>query len=136
MPSRLHCYSFTLYHHKTLLLTGKRHSANLWHITLPSVKVGTVPPRQMAASSTIGKPVLLLHANTRTDEKYVQFIHACLGSPPPTTFLRAVERGFFAGELQFSRLTPKMVRKRTLEQDAYITTALPLPICQRTTTAS
>jgi hypothetical protein len=110
--------AFTLYHHKTLLLTGKRHSANLWHITLPGVKFRPVPPRQMAASTSIAKPVLLLHDNTRTAERYVQFIHACLGSPPPTTFLRAVERGFFAGELQFSRLTPKMVRKHMPDSEA------------------
>jgi hypothetical protein len=62
-------------------------------------------------SSLTKDPVLLLHEDTRSDAKYVQFIHACMGSPPPTTFLRAVERGFLAGEHQFPRLTSKMVRK-------------------------
>jgi hypothetical protein len=34
-----------------------------------------------------------------------------LGYPSPTTFLRAVERGFITGPSQFPRLTPKAVRK-------------------------
>jgi hypothetical protein len=110
--------AFNLYHHKTLLLTGKRHSANLWHITLSNVNLTTVPPRRMTNRTTNAKPVLLLHADTRKDAKYVQFVHACLGSPPPTTFLRAVERGFLAGELQFPRLTSRMVRRHMPDSEA------------------
>ena len=41
----------------------------------------------------------------------MRFIHACLGYPAPTTFLRAVEKGFITGPNQFPRLTAKMVRK-------------------------
>jgi hypothetical protein len=58
-----------------------------------------------------GTQVLLLHEDTRRDAKYVQFIHACLGSPPPTTFLNAVQKEYVTGENQFPRLTPLMVRK-------------------------
>jgi hypothetical protein len=101
--------SFELYHHKLRLLTGTRHSANLWHISLDR-------PSQTVPTPTFIAPVpaptvLLLHENTRRDKKYVQFIHACLGSPPPTTFLKAIERGYLNGEKQFPRLTSKMVRK-------------------------
>jgi hypothetical protein len=55
--------------------------------------------------------VLLLHEDTRRGAKYVQFIHACLGCPPPTTFLNAVQQEYVTGENQFPRLTPAMVRK-------------------------
>jgi hypothetical protein len=44
-------------------------------------------------------------------ESYVKFIHAFLGFPAPTTFLKAVTRGYITGPNQFPRLTPKMVRR-------------------------
>ena len=55
--------------------------------------------------------VRLLHEDTRRNAKFVQFIHACCGNPPPTTFLHAVEKGFLSGDNQFPRLTSRMVRK-------------------------
>jgi hypothetical protein len=107
---------FNLYHGQDLLLCGKRHSANLWHIVLP------VPSGQETTkTSTLGtktEHVLLLNEDTRTDQKYVQFIHACLGSPPPSTFLRAVERGYLSHPSQFPRLTARMVRKHMPESEA------------------
>ncbi len=60
----------------------------------------------------------LLHEDTRCDSKFVQFVHACLGSPPPTTFLHAIEKGYLAGENQFPRLTSKMVRKHMPNSEA------------------
>ena len=52
------------------------------------------------------------HAATHLDNaSYVRFVHASLGYPAPTTFLRAVKKGFITGPSQFPRLTPKMVRK-------------------------
>jgi hypothetical protein len=74
---------FELYHQQTLLIAGKRHSANLWHVELCRG-----PPIQGALDFPEGPPtarVLLLHEDTRRDKSYVQFVHACLGSPPPTT---------------------------------------------------
>ncbi len=64
------------------------------------------------------EPVLLLHEETRRDSTYVQFVHACLGSPPPTTFLRAVEKGYLSGENQFPRLTSRLVRKHMPSSEA------------------
>jgi hypothetical protein len=100
---------FNLYHRRTLLITGKRHSTNLWHVSLcqdPLIQPQLVLP---AVSPTA--QVLLLHEDTRKNKHYVQFMHACLGSPPPTTFLQAVHKGYLAGENQFPRLTAHMVRK-------------------------
>ena len=52
------------------------------------------------------------HAAVHHDTaSYIKFVHASLGYPSPTTFLRAVERGFITGPSQFPRLTPKAVRK-------------------------
>ncbi len=42
---------------------------------------------------------------------YVRYVHACLGYPSSSTFLRAVTLGFITGTEQFPRLTAKMVRR-------------------------
>ncbi len=91
-------------------------STNLWHIVLPvpnGHETTTIP-----TLGTKTEHVLLLNEDTRTDRKYVQFIHACLGSPPLSTFLRAVERGYLSHPTQFPRLTAKMVRKHMPESEA------------------
>jgi hypothetical protein len=56
------------------------------------------------------KPTLT-PTTSHDNASYVRFIHACLGYPAPTTFLRAVTVGFITGPQQFPRLTAKMVRK-------------------------
>ena len=104
-------HDFKLYHSKTLLLSGKRHSANLWHINLDRSPQAHVPPSLPTYVANTAQPVLLLHEDTRKNANYVQFIHACLGSPPPHTFLNAVSKGFLSGTDQFPRLTSKMVRQ-------------------------
>ncbi len=100
---------FHLYHGKVLLIKGRRYSENLWHVALcpgPAVKgTGTFPEGPATTH------VLLLHDDTKRDQKYVAFVHACMGSPPPTTFLQAVQKGYLAGDDQFPRLTARMVRK-------------------------
>ena len=63
-------------------------------------------------------PALLLHEDTRRDRDYVRFVHACMGSPPPTTFLRAVRKGYLSGPNQFPRLTPTMIRKHMPNSEA------------------
>ena len=103
-------HDFNLYHNKNLILSGKRHSQNLWHILLDRPdKRPTISRREHLATHI--QPVLLLHEDTRRDRRYVQFVHACLGSPTPTTFLTAIQKGFLSGPNQFPRLTAKMVRK-------------------------
>jgi hypothetical protein len=100
---------FHLYHQTTLLIAGKRHSANLWHVALdegPTIEVPSTFPEGPPTTQ-----VLLLHEDTRRDKNYVQFVHACMGSPPPTTFLQAIQKGYLTGADQFPRLTTRMVRK-------------------------
>jgi hypothetical protein len=103
--------AFSLYHRKTLILAGKRHSANLWHISLDREPTSMKTAQLHRSANPPAQPVLLLNADTRQNSKYVQFVHACMGSPPPTTFLHAVQKGYLAGEHQFPRLTAKMVRQ-------------------------
>ncbi len=47
----------------------------------------------------------------QTDVRFVQFVHAALGYPAPTTFLNAVVAGYITGPHQYPRLTPKLVRR-------------------------
>ena len=154
---------FTLSHRKTLLVTGKRFSANLWHISLHKpdgpasapLKASHIPDavlltreeelmfekyakatdkfeRAMVLQPEDDRPVKirvakptqpkqrarLLHEDTRRHAKFVQFVHACCGNPPPTTFLHAVTKGFLSGENQFPRLTSKMVRRHMPNSEA------------------
>ena len=109
---------FNLYHNKVLILHGRRHSANLWHINLDrTVKTICLAHLHPPASDPV-LPVLLLHEDTRKNAKYVQFVHACMGSPPPITFLSAIQRGYLAGKEQFPRLTAKMVRHNMPNSEA------------------
>jgi hypothetical protein len=51
------------------------------------------------------------HVGEQDNASYVRFVHASLGYPAPTTFLRAVIAGHITGRHQLPRLTAKMVRK-------------------------
>jgi hypothetical protein len=110
--------AFRLYHGKTLLLAGNRYSANLWHISLNRGKNTTKTARLLKRATPPAQPVLLLNEDTRQNSKYVQFVHACMGSPPPTTFLNAVQKGYLAGAHQFPRLTARMVRQHMPNSEA------------------
>ncbi len=46
-----------------------------------------------------------LQGTRETDNKYVQFVHASLGFPAPTTFMNAVRQRFTTGLNQYTRLT-------------------------------
>jgi hypothetical protein len=64
-------------------------------------------------------PVLLLHrTRQQSDRDHVRFVHAALGSPPPTTFMNAVTRGYINGPQQYSRLTTIMVRRNMPSSEA------------------
>jgi hypothetical protein len=52
-----------------------------------------------------------MHEDTRKNEDYVRFIHACMGHPTPITFLQAVQRGYITAPNQIPRITSKLVRK-------------------------
>jgi hypothetical protein len=89
---------------------------NLWRIELPK----TVVPSRCLPSYEPHQALLLHQTDQQPDAEYVRFVHAALGSPPPTTFLRAVARGFITsnGPRQFSRLTTKMVRRNMPNSEA------------------
>jgi hypothetical protein len=93
------------------MLKGTRHSANLWHIALNYSTVTLTPATGLPQYEDFSQPALLMHEDTRRDEDYVRYIHACLGNPAPTTFLQAVQRGYSTGPNQFPRLMPKLVRR-------------------------
>ena len=94
------------------ILTGHRLTKDrLWRVTLSDAA-----KTEHAKTSTSGKGNggTYIAANSVRDtdaESYVKFIHASLGFPAPTTFLKAVTRGYITGPNQFPRLTPKMVRR-------------------------
>jgi hypothetical protein len=52
-----------------------------------------------------------LESSKHSDKNYVQFVHASLGFPAPTTFMNAARKGFINGENQYTRLTSKLVAK-------------------------
>ena len=105
---------FSLYHlDKIPILTGERHSHNLWRIQIQAQPDAVINPPALA-----DRQVLLLHHTAHPDADHVRFIHACLGSPTPTTFLNAVAKGYITGDKQFPRLTTTMVRKHMPNSEA------------------
>jgi hypothetical protein len=66
-----------------------------------------IAPIPVASSAFAGK----LQGTRQTDNEYVQFDHASLGFPTPTTFMNAVRKRFITGPNQYTRLTPKLVTK-------------------------
>jgi hypothetical protein len=64
-------------------------------------------PVPVTSSAFAGK----LQGTRQTASEYVQFVHASLGFPAPTTFMNAVQKRFITGPNQYTRLTPKLVTK-------------------------
>ncbi len=54
----------------------------------------------------------------RDDREYVQFVHASLGFPAPTTFMNAVRKSFITGPHRYTRLTFKLVTKNMPHADS------------------
>jgi hypothetical protein len=105
--------NFQLFRHPRAapIMAGIRTpNQSLWEIAIPTaIMTDHIPP-----PSTMNRQGVYVEANfaSNLDNKsYVRFVHACLGYPAPTTFLKAVSRGYINGPQQFSRLTQKMVRK-------------------------
>jgi hypothetical protein len=100
---------FHLYHlDRTPILLGTRHAQNLWRIDMPDRQ----EPSQHIPAYGVDK-VVLLHHPSDTDAEHIRFVHASRGSsPPPSTFFKAVARGYITGPRQFPRLNTKNVRRR------------------------
>jgi hypothetical protein len=89
-------------------------NANVSHVPLSDGIPPPHPPAHTRAkrqSSTHGVYIEANHVAEQSNASYVRFVHASLGYPAPTTFLRAVTAGYITGRHQFPRLTAKMVRK-------------------------
>jgi hypothetical protein len=97
------------------ILVGARHAHNLWRIAMPERQ----EPSLLAPSYSADQ-VELLHQSSHTDAEHItsRFVNASLGSPPPSTFLKAVTRGYINGPRQFPRLTTKNVRRNTPNSEA------------------
>jgi hypothetical protein len=111
-PSVFHLYRGR---HDTPVLSERRQSAlslSLWQVDLAKAAFAAhpsdgIPPPQAKEASGI-----YVEANSLTDQNagsYFNFVHASLGYPAPSSFLRAVTDGFITGPHQFPRLTAKMV---------------------------
>ena len=120
---RPHWFGIYPQHDNTPIVVGTRASKeSLWVVDLaqflPHAELGhsdgIPPPCSTDPGVYIEANAIALHDNA----SYVKFVHACLGYPTPSTFLRAVTAGYITGPHQFPRLTPKMVRK-------YIPNAMP-----------
>ncbi len=100
--------NFNLYHGRTLLLTGTRHNANLWHISLLRPTSPTMPQPVLltmqdtqAYAPTPDQPVLLLHEDTRKDGKYVSSSTHVLAAHHPLRSYMPYRVGFCRGTTNF-----------------------------------
>ena len=106
-------YSFHIFKgsSRTAILSGSRKDTNaLWRVPLEShcdSDSDGIPPPAPSTGLYIEANAVSIQDNA----SYVRFVHACLGYPSPTTFLRAVSAGYITGPDQFPRLTAKMVRR-------------------------
>jgi hypothetical protein len=105
-------FQITQHQDQPPILTGQRLTKDkLWMVTLSN---GAKTEHAQRGTSGKGNGGTYIAANSvrGTDaESYIKFIHASFGFPAPTTFLKAVTRGYITGPNQFPRLTPKMVRR-------------------------
>jgi hypothetical protein len=87
-------------------MIGTRQAHNLWRVERSAHQ------QQYHELPTFeANQVKLLHHTSQPIAEHIRFVHACLGNPRPTTFLRAVVRGYsITGPNQFPRLMAKNVR--------------------------
>ncbi len=73
---------------------------------------GVKKPNKKAWKVEIHQPKPKMTALSKhSDKDYVQFVHASLGFPAPTTFMNAARKDFINGKSQYTRLTSKLVAK-------------------------
>jgi hypothetical protein len=94
--------SFQLFHGSNTepVLSGvKKLNQKAWKVEIHQPK-----PKMTALNGT-------LKSSKHSDKDYVNFVHASLGFPAPTTFMNAARKGFVNGANQYTRLTSKLVAK-------------------------
>lgn len=88
--------AFSVTHDTNIVLQGpKLPQDSLWHVSLPSTPTSSPSPFLCNAAAVFG-----------SDKNFVAFAHASMGSPPISTFLRAIRTGYLS---TWPRLTPKIV---------------------------
>ena len=102
--------SFHLYYKsnpKPILSGSKTINQKAWKVQIqqPTITDDTLAPHVPSAFG------VTLQNSRQTDSEYVQFVHASLGFPSPTTFMNAVRKGYINGPNQYTRLTSKLVAK-------------------------
>ncbi len=89
--------SFHLYYKtnpKPILSGSKKVDQKAWKVQIQKQPQSPdIIPAPVAPSAFAGK----LQGTRQTDSEYVQFVHASLRFPAPTTFMNAVRKGFITG---------------------------------------
>jgi hypothetical protein len=109
--------SFQIYrpHTRTVIVHGTRSAPNtLWDVDISAAVLASTPATDGIPPPAKGQQGIFIEANhvkQYDNRTYVRYVHASLGYPAPSTFLRAVINGYITGPTQFPRLSAKMVRK-------------------------
>jgi uncharacterized membrane protein YgcG len=85
----------------TIWAGTKAPTDKLWYLNLESIGAHAQPTHIVEAMSTL---------KLDSDAEYVRFVHAALGSPPISTLLNAVSKGWLNN---LPRLTTRMIRQNT-----------------------
>ena len=80
-----------VYRKAELMLVGKRHPATgLWVVPTNSQPISTTPPSAFASHAAHNA------YQTTSKAKLIQFLHQCAFSPPPSTWIKAINNNQFA----------------------------------------
>eukprot|EP00804_Cyclotella_cryptica_P028195 CCRYP_011052-RA/>CCRYP_011052-RA protein AED:0.30 eAED:0.33 QI:0/0/0/1/0.5/0.33/3/0/617 len=80
-----------VYRKAELMLVGKRHPATgLWVVSTNDSSIPTKPPRAFATHAAHNA------YQTSSKAKLIQFLHQCAFSPPPSTWIKAINNNQFS----------------------------------------
>ena len=83
-------HSLQVYKHDKVVLTGKRnYTDGLWDVLIQSPSPA---PPSSASSERIQSANVIIHKK-QTTKQLAQYLHAACGSPPISTFLKAIKSG-------------------------------------------
>jgi hypothetical protein len=92
-----------VYRKAELMLVGKRHPATgLWVVPTNDSSIPTKPPRAFATHAAHNA------YQTSSKAKLIQFLHQCAFSPPPSTWIKAINNNQFSS---WPGLTADAVRR-------------------------
>ena len=90
------------------ILTGIRNgNNNLWKIPLPKAE-----EKILASKQTATNDVALSAYNQKTAADLASYLHACAGYPVPSTWIKAIKKGFYSSWPKLDRIRgPKWIEK-------------------------